>query len=61
MTFDLPHMMATVLIVFAVIWPVDHLGAFDGMTKGRKTLLKFIGIFIAIFLLNLVWPYGSGA
>ncbi len=60
MNLDYAHIFATGLIVFAVIWPVDHLAAFDGMGKGRKTLLKLVGIFVAVFLLNLFWPYGSG-
>ena len=60
MRFDVPHMLATALVVFAIIWPVDHLAPFEGMPKGRKTLLKLVGIFVAILLLNIFWPYGSG-
>ncbi len=61
MTFDIPHMIATGLLVFAVIWFIDHSSAFGGAAKGRKTLFKFIGIFVVIFILNLVWPYGATA
>jgi hypothetical protein len=60
MTFDIPHMIATGVIVFAAIWLVDHTNAFENMTKGRRTLFKFVGIFVAIIILNIVWPYGSG-
>ena len=60
MALNIPHIIATGLIVFAVIALIDHASAFESMTKGRKSVLKFTGIFVAVFLLNLVWPYGSG-
>lgn len=59
MVFDIPHMIATGLLIFAVIWVVDHTSAFESAPKGRKTLFEFGGIFVLI--LNLVWPYGSTA
>jgi hypothetical protein len=31
------------------------------MSKGRKTLLRLVGIFLVIIVLNLVWPYGATA
>lgn len=61
MTFDIPHMIATGLIVFGVIMLIDHASAFDRLSKGRRTLLKFVGIFAFILILNLVWPYGATA
>lgn len=60
MTFDIPHMLAAGLIVLAVIWLTDHTRAFESMPRGRKTFLKFGGIFVALVILNIVWPYGSG-
>ena len=59
MTFDIPHMIATGLIIFAIIWLFDHTTAFENMTKGRKTFFKFFGIFVAILILNILWPYGT--
>ena len=61
MIFDIPHMIATGLIIFAVIWLIDHTGPFESMTKGRKTFLKLIGIFVFILILNILWPYGTTA
>jgi hypothetical protein len=54
-------MIATGLVIFAVIWPIDQAAAFEASSRKRKTLLKFVGIFVAIFVLNLVWPYGTAA
>jgi hypothetical protein len=61
LTFDIPYMIATGLVVFAVIAIIDHASPFEDTSKGRKTLFKLIGIFVAIIILNLVWPYGSSA
>lgn len=61
MAFDIPHMIATTLIIFAVIYPLNHMAQFENISKGRKTLITFVVLFVLIFMLNLVWPYGSGA
>lgn len=61
MTFDVPHMIATALIIFAVIWGVDHTSLFGRLRKGRRTLIKLVLLFVLILVLNLVWPYGAGA
>lgn len=52
-------MIATAVIVFIVIWAVTNLSAFDGMTKGRRALIQTVIVFVAIVVLNLVWPYGQ--
>jgi len=60
MTFDFPHMIVTALIIFAVIWGLDRSAALAKMPKGRKRLIVFGVLFVALFVLNLVWPYGTG-
>ena len=60
MTLDIPHMIVTVVIVFAVVWALNNSTALSNMSKGRRALITFAILFIAIFILNLVWPYGSG-
>lgn len=59
MSFDFPHMIASAVIIFAVLWVVDHAGAFQDASRGRRTFYKFIGIFVPLFILNIVWPYGG--
>ncbi len=61
MTFDIPHMIATALIVWVSVWLLPKLGAFGEMAAGRQRLIQFAVIFLLIFVLNLVWPYGTGA
>ena len=61
MTFDIPHMIATAIIIFVVVYPLNHMPQFEGMVKGRKFFITFAVLFVLLFILNLVWPYGSGA
>lgn len=60
MSIDIPHAILTAIIIFVVLWGLDQTSVLDSMSKGRKTLVKFIVLFVALFILNLVWPYGSG-
>lgn len=60
MTLDIPHMAVTAVLIFIVLWVVGHASPFENMTRGRKTLTQFVLLFIVLFILNLVWPYGSG-
>ena len=60
MTIDLPHMIVTILLLFAIVWFFNHSGAVADMAKGKKTLIQFATIFVIIFILNFFWPYGGG-
>lgn len=59
MTFDIPHMIVTAIIIFAVIYPINHMAQFEKMPKGPKFLITFVVLFVLLMILNLVWPYGS--
>lgn len=61
MTFDIPHMIATGLLIFAILWIRNHVDYFRDMTKARRTLVQFVMLFIVLLILNIVWPYGSRA
>ena len=61
MTFDIPHMVISAVIVFIVIWAVNNLSALENMTKRRRSLIMAATTFVAILLLNIVWPYGTTA
>lgn len=60
MTFDIPHMVVTAIIIGVVVYAINHMAQFENMTRGRKSLLTFVVLFVALLLLNLVWPYGAG-
>jgi hypothetical protein len=61
MTLDIPHMIATALIIFIVVWGLDQTTLLEQMSKRRRTLIKLGVLFVVILILNLVWPYGGGA
>ena len=61
MTFDIPHMIATAIIIFIVVWGFDQTSMFENMEKKKKTIIKVSTLFVVIFILNLIWPYGSGS
>ncbi|SLN09681.1 hypothetical protein ROJ8625_00054 [Roseivivax jejudonensis] len=61
MTFDLPHMIVTAIIIFCVVWVVNHTGPFEGMTKQKRSLVLFGILFVVLLILNIVWPYGTTA
>ncbi len=56
MTIDIPHMLVTVIVIFAVAFAVEHSGLLRD--AGRVRLALFIGgaVGAAVFILNLVWP-----
>lgn len=59
MIFDIPHMIATAIIIFAVVYGTSHMSFFKDMSKGRKALITGAILFIALLILNLIWPYGA--
>jgi hypothetical protein len=60
MSIDLPHMLATGLVIFVVVWAVEHTGMLNGASKLKRALITFASLFVVLFLLNLIWPYGAG-
>ncbi len=59
MSLDIPHMIVTVAICFAVLWGLEQTPLFANMPKRKATVLKLVTLFVAILILNIVWPYGS--
>ena len=57
MQLDIPHIIVTAIILYSVVSGMQHISPFSEMSKG-----KWNGIFhvCAAFILNIIWPYGSG-
>lgn len=60
MTFDIPHMIVTAVIIFAVVWGLNQTTLFETASKSKKALITFAVLFVALMILNVLWPYGSG-
>ena len=56
MSFDPLHAIVTSIILFAVIWIVNHSVVFEGMTKRKRSLALFAILFVLLFVLNMIWP-----
>lgn len=59
MTLDIPHMLATMVIIFVVVYGLEHASLMQGASKLKRSLTVFIVLFIALTSLNMVWPYGG--
>ncbi|WP_425053568.1 hypothetical protein [Psychromarinibacter sp. S121] len=59
MTIDIPHMIATAIVIFVVVFGISHLPAAETMSKGRKALLTFVVLFVVLMVMNMVWPSGT--
>ena len=61
MTLDIPHILVTAFLVWGWLRIVDKVPYLSRMGTIRKAVMQAGGIFIAVLLLNLVWPYGMTA
>ena len=61
MQLDIPHIIVTAIILYSVIWGMQHISPFSEMSKGKRNGSQFIVLFVLLFILNIIWPYGSGA
>lgn len=61
MNFDWPHMLVTGLLIFVVITLLDRTAFYTSASKGKRMLILAVCLFVVLTVLNLLWPYGSGA
>jgi membrane-anchored protein YejM (alkaline phosphatase superfamily) len=57
MNIDWPHMIVTMVLIFAVILGLGRLAIYKEASKGKRFLLMAVSIFIVVFVFNLIWPY----
>lgn len=58
MNFDIPHVIVTTLVIFAVVYSLNNMEQFENLPKGRKALVTFVALFVGLMPLNLVWSHG---
>ncbi len=56
MTIDVPHMLATVAVIFVVAFALEHSGMLRDASRGKRALMTGIAVGAAVFVLNLLWP-----
>ena len=52
-------MAVTAAIIGVVVYFINHTSWLSEASKGKRTLVTFVVLFVAFFLLNLFWPYGT--
>ncbi|QJF50319.1 hypothetical protein [Roseobacter ponti] len=57
MQFDLAHALVSAIIILGVIFALRKFGYEH--EKGKWSWPIFFGVFVAMAILNLIWPYGS--
>jgi hypothetical protein len=58
MTIDWPHLVATMLLILAVMFSLQRIRLYQEATRGKRFALTAGSIFIALTALNLIWPQG---
>ena len=59
MHFDLVHALVTGLAIYATLWAVRRFGIVSEDDGRRWNWRVFAILFVVIFLINLIWPYGG--
>ena len=50
-------MLATMIIVFTVVYGVEHLPVVKAAGRAKRAMLVGLAVFVAMSVLNLFWPY----
>jgi hypothetical protein len=59
MNIDLPHMIVSAMLIFAVVLMAHRTAFYKNASPGKRAAIVGVALFLVIFLFNLVWPYGE--
>ena len=57
MTVNLPHMLATMLVIFIVAFALEKTAVVREASRAKRALITGGAVGLAVLILNLVWPY----
>lgn len=60
MTVDFLHILVTVVLAPALHHGMQDTGFMKAASKTKRIVVLSLMLYLVLFLLNLVWPYGSG-
>ena len=58
MHFDLAHAVVSGAAILVTLWAVRQFGIVKEDESLRWNWKVFVAIFLVVFVLNLIWPYG---
>ncbi len=61
MHFDFAHAAVAAILIFLTVWIMKKTGLSKQQEEGKHIWdwKIFFAVFIVMFVLNIVWPYGS--
>ena len=61
MSIDWPHMIVSILLIFATVLLVQRAPTYKNGSRGKRIAIFAVALFLVMFVFNLIWPYGEGA
>jgi len=58
MDIDVIHVVITMVIVGILVFGVEYFGVLEGKSKFARAVIIGLALFVELFVLNLVFPYG---
>ena len=58
MDIDVIHMVITMVVVGILVFGMQHFGVLEGKSKLARAVIIGLALFLVLFVLNLVFPYG---
>ena len=58
MGIDFIHLAITMVVVVILVFGLEHFGVLAGKSKFARALITGLVLFLVLFVLNLIFPYG---
>ena len=59
MSIDIPHAIATAIIIFVTIFGLERIVFSESTSKTKKAIITALVLVVLIFCLNIIWPSSS--
>ena len=59
MNIDLPHMIVSALLIFAVVLVAHRTAVYRNASRGKRAAIVAVALFMVLFVSNLIWHYGE--
>lgn len=58
MDIDVVHIAITMVLIGTVVFGMKHFGVLEGKSKFGRAVITGLVLFVVLFVLNLLFPYG---
>jgi len=60
MSIDWPHMIISMLLIFATVLLAQRAPAYKQGSRGKRAVIVGVAVGLVVLVFNLIWPYGEG-